>query len=127
MRKEYFSRPGPLAGMVVKPAGAAAFSSSVSSTGRIAAWGQTREQRLHWMQAVGSHWGTWMASRRLSYLEVPLGQVPSTVPNFWKMDTGRLSPCMRSMGLKICSMKSPSSAAAACSTGALSQLAGTST
>ena len=65
MRKEYFSRPGPLAGMVVKPAGAAAFSSSVSSTGRIAAWGQAMEQRLHWMQASAFHLGTLVATPRL--------------------------------------------------------------
>ena len=67
MRKLYFgaSLPRPFAGAVTKESGTPAFSSSVSRTGRIAACGQHIEQRLHWMQASGFHFGTLVATPRL--------------------------------------------------------------
>src|SRR5210317_775115 len=43
----------------------------------IAACGQTREQRPHWMQFSGFHTGTCTAILRFSYWVVPVGQVPS--------------------------------------------------
>ena len=90
--------PRPLAGTVSKDAGTWAFSSSVSSTGRMAAWGQHMAQRLHWMQLSAFHLGTLVATPRLEKAEVPFSQVPSSTPCFWNTDTGSLSPCCRSMG-----------------------------
>ena len=66
------------------------FSSSVSSTGRMAAWGQHMEQRLHWMHLLPSHLGTLVATPRLENTEVPFSQVPSRTPYFWNTDTGSL-------------------------------------
>ncbi len=44
----------------------------------IEAWGQTREQRPHWMQFFGIHSGTRTAILRFSYWVVAVGQVPSS-------------------------------------------------
>ena len=50
--------PPPLMGTAWKPAGALPSSSGVASTGRMAAWGHTKEQMLHCVQLVLSHSGT---------------------------------------------------------------------
>src|ERR1019366_2652371 len=42
------------------------------------ACGQTSTHLLHWMQMAGSHWGSSRAMLRFSYLEVPVGQHPSS-------------------------------------------------
>ena len=57
----------PIAGFEwSSPKGAAAASSGVSTNGRIEAWGQTYEQRLHWIQLAVIHWGTKAATPRFS-------------------------------------------------------------
>ena len=48
------------------PSGAAAASSAVSSVGRITAWEQTAEQRLHSTHLAASQAGTSMAMPRFS-------------------------------------------------------------
>ena len=50
--------PPPLIGTVAKPAGAPASSSGVASAGRTAAWGQMKEQMLHWVQLAEFQAGT---------------------------------------------------------------------
>ena len=97
MRYWYLSSPAPRAFFVSKPAGAIFASFSSNRMGRIAAWGQTRAHWLHWMQAEIFHSGTSTAAPRFSYLEVPAGQVPSSKPYFFMMETGRLSPSWRFM------------------------------
>ena len=42
----------------------------------MAACGHTKEQKPHWMQVFGSHWGTMMAMLRFSYWVVAVGYTP---------------------------------------------------
>ena len=56
----------PVIGLLFTAAGAAASSSSVIGTGRITACGQTMEQKVHWMQFSGIHFGTSTATPRFS-------------------------------------------------------------
>ena len=62
---------------MVKPAGAFAASSSFTRYARIAAWGHTNVHWLHCRHLLGSQWGIAAAMPRLSYLDVPMGYVPS--------------------------------------------------
>ena len=61
----------------------------------MAAWGHTSEHWLHWMHLPGSQTGTSTAAPRFSYLLVPAGQVPSSMPYFTTVDTGMPSPSWR--------------------------------
>ena len=84
----------PWAGMVSKALGAFLASASSTSTGRMAAWGQTKAHWLHWMQFSLIHSGTLMATPRFSYWAVATGKDPSGSNAL----TGRLSPFWARMG-----------------------------
>jgi len=84
----------PLASTVTKSLGASLRSSSEASSGRMTAWGQTKEHWLHWMQFSGSQAGTLMAIPLFSYCVVAVGKIPSAGTAL----TGSLSPCWASMG-----------------------------
>ena len=95
MRKRMlFSAPPPVALSVLKPSGAFAASSSVSSTGRMQACGHTVAHWLHWMHLSICHSGFMMAMPRFSYCVVPEGITPPGR----NADTGRLSPSYRTIG-----------------------------
>ena len=72
------------------PSGAAASSSSVVSTGRMEACGQTSEHWLHWMHFSLFQTGTEIAVPRFSYAVPPSGNVPSSMPA--RSETLSLSP-----------------------------------
>ena len=93
------ARPGPLASTSVISTGAALTSPSSSRKGRMTAWGQTKEHILHWRHSAASHTGRWVAMPRFSYLEVPSGMVPSSMP--LKAETGRSSPFWALMGTRM--------------------------
>ena len=67
----------PIMGTVFMPSGAWARASPVKAAGRMTAWGQTKEQRVHWMQFSGFHTGISVATARLSWAVLPGGVYPS--------------------------------------------------
>ena len=94
----------PLAGTVTKLSGAPASSSSLATTGRMAAWGHTKEHWQHWMQLSATHSGTLMATPRFSQAAVPRGMMPAGS----MADTGSLSPRWARMGRTTPAMYSSS-------------------
>lgn len=58
-------------------------------TGRMAAWGQTKAQMLHWVQASAFHVGTASAMERFSMAVVPGGNMPPGVNTLGARERGR--------------------------------------
>ena len=71
MAKECPSRP--VMGRVFMPSGPWARAWLSRAAGRMTAWGQTKEQRVHWMQFSGFHTGISVATALLSWALLPGG------------------------------------------------------